>query len=255
MKRAACGSPREFVRRTIPTSARKDRDHPSAKVFPDQQREPASVDVRSENQKVHADQHLLLDAPSGFRRGRQSHAVDQRRRSGERCRRLAQPKDVRRNRRRAEVARLDAAHPRHQRQRQARRMGRAQSAGRSDERQAHRGGFLRRRRESRGRFDVGLGAGISQRHRAAQSRVRIRRRPRWRKSSKCRSIRTALTVSAAWTSTATALSGRRCRAAIWRASTGASAKARSTDRTRPANIVPKAGRCYTLPGPELRKLE
>ena len=43
----------------------------------------------------------------------------------------------------AEVARLDAAHSRHQRQRQARRICRAQPAGRSRQGQAHRGGVLR----------------------------------------------------------------------------------------------------------------
>ena len=153
----------------------------------DEQREPPSLDVRSEEQEVHADQHLLFDASSGVRRGRQSYAVDQRRRSGERGGRLAQSKDVRRNRRRTEVARLDADHPRHQRQRQARRMGRTQSAGRSDQRQADGGGFLRHRRQSGRRFGLGIDAGISQRHRAPQSRAQIRRRPRSRKSTKCRS--------------------------------------------------------------------
>ena len=40
----------------------KGSDHPSAKVFPIEQLEPAPVDVRSEDAEVHADQHLLPDA-------------------------------------------------------------------------------------------------------------------------------------------------------------------------------------------------
>ena len=47
---------------------------------------------------------------------------------------------------------------------------------------------------------------------------------------------------AAWTSTATAWSGCRSRAVTWRASTAASARARSTARRPPASIVRKAGR-------------
>ena len=49
-------------------------------------------------------------------------------------RRLAQHQDVPRDRRRGEVAGLDGARARHQRQRQARRLRRAQQAGRSDAR-------------------------------------------------------------------------------------------------------------------------
>ncbi len=52
------------------------------------------------------------------------------------------------DRRRAEIAGLDAVHPRHQRQRQARRLCGARSTGRSGQRQADRGGLLRHRRES-----------------------------------------------------------------------------------------------------------
>ena len=50
---------------------------------------------------------------------------------GQRRRRLAEHEDVRADRRRGEVAGLDAAHHRHQRQRQARRVRRGQSAARS----------------------------------------------------------------------------------------------------------------------------
>ena len=55
------------------------------------------------------------------------------------------------------------------------------------------------------------------------------------------------TRRAAWTSTATAWSGRRSRAATRRASTAASARARSTARPRPASIAPKAGRSIRCP--------
>ena len=60
----------------------------------------------------------------------------------------------------AEGAGLDADHPRHQRQRQARRLGRAEPAGRSDQGQAHRRRALWHRRQSAGRHDLGLGADL-----------------------------------------------------------------------------------------------
>ena len=104
------------------------------------------------------------------------------------------------------------------------------------------GGLLRRCRQSGGRFGVGIVAGISQLRRAPQSRAQsVGNRARGNLRSAARSR--AAMVSAAWISTATVWSGRRCRAAIWRASTGASAKVRSTGRQRRASIAPKAGRC------------
>ena len=57
---------------------------------------------------------------------------------GPRRDRLAEPQDVRGDRRRSEIAGLDAVHSRHQRQRQARRLCRAEPAGRSDQGQADR---------------------------------------------------------------------------------------------------------------------
>ena len=87
---------------------------------------------------AHAHQHLLQHAPPDVRRGREQHAVDERRRSG---RRLAEHEDVRRDARRGEVAGLDGARHGHERQRQARRVRRAEPAGRSREGQA-----VRRRR-------------------------------------------------------------------------------------------------------------
>ena len=58
--------------------------------------------------------------------------------------------------RRRQVAGLVAAHRGYQRQRQARRMGRAQSAGRTGEGQAHRARALRDRLQSARRVDLGL---------------------------------------------------------------------------------------------------
>ena len=69
---------------------------------------------------------------------RQRHAVAQRHRPG--CR-LDQHQDVRRDRRCREVARLVAVRARHQRQRQARRLCRAQRTARSGQGQADRPGF------------------------------------------------------------------------------------------------------------------
>ena len=74
-------------------------------AVPDRRRGPAPRDVRSEDAEAHAHQHVLRHAPSDVRRGRQPHAVDERRRAG---RRLAEHEDVRRDRRRGEVAGLDA---------------------------------------------------------------------------------------------------------------------------------------------------
>ena len=53
---------------------------------------PATVDVRPEDREVHVRRHVLLDASPAIRRGRERHAVDQRRRPG---RRLAELEDVR----------------------------------------------------------------------------------------------------------------------------------------------------------------
>ncbi len=71
----------------------------------------------------------------------------------------------------------------------------------------------------------------------------IRRRRRLPKSTTCRC---RASVRAAATSTPKASSGCRWRAAISAASIAASAKARSTDRPRPAIIVRKAGRSTNI---------
>ncbi len=87
--------------------------------------------------------------------------------------------------------------------------------------------------------DLGISARLPRRRRAPRSAI-----PCSRKSMKCRrpAIRRAASIS-----TARASSGRRLRAATWAASTAASAKARSTDRPRPASIVRKAGHFIRCP--------
>ena len=123
--------------------------------------------------------------------------------------RLAQPQDVRGDRRRGEVAGLDAARSRHQRQRQARRgLCRAEPAGRSDQGQAHHRRALRHRHQSGRRHGLGLGAGVPGLRRPRRTRAPIRPRRRWPKST--RPPMPGYGRRAAWTSTATASSGCRC---------------------------------------------
>ena len=110
---------------------------PVGQAVPARADPPRAVDPRSQDDEVHLRRHLLPDASPAVRLRRQRHAVDLERRRRRRGR-LGQHQDVRRDRRRGEVAGLDGARPRHQRQRQARRLRRAQPAGRSDQGQAHR---------------------------------------------------------------------------------------------------------------------
>ena len=72
-----------------PDYCKAGSSHPSAKLTPLDRVEPASRGVRPEDASAHAHQHLLRHAPPDVRRGRQSHAVDERRRTGGR---LAEPK-------------------------------------------------------------------------------------------------------------------------------------------------------------------
>ena len=104
---------------------------------------PPARDVRSEDAEVHAGRHLRANPPSQLRRGRQSHALSERRHHRQRSLRLGQYEDARRDRRRAEVAGLDAVRARHQRQRQARRHPGPQATGRPDQGQAGVDGHLR----------------------------------------------------------------------------------------------------------------
>ena len=133
MSRAASGSPPPCVRPTTRTYCKARIDPSVGEAVPARARRPPPRDVRSEDREAHAHQHVLRHASPDVCRGRQQHAVDERRRPGGR---LAEHEDVRGDRRRREVAGLDGAHHRHQRQRQARRVRRAEPAGRSDEGQA-----------------------------------------------------------------------------------------------------------------------
>ena len=118
-----------------PAFCKAGSDHPSAKAFPMERavRHLAVFDPKTK--KYTFVDTCFSHAPPAVRLRRQRHAVDERRRPGGR---LAEHEDVRRDRRRGEVAGLDGARARHQRQRQARRLRRAESAGRSGEGQAHR---------------------------------------------------------------------------------------------------------------------
>ena len=74
-------------------------------AVPAEPRRPPPRRVRSEDEEAHAHRHLLRHAPPDVRRGREQHAVDERRRAGGR---LAEHEDVRRDGRRGEVAGMDA---------------------------------------------------------------------------------------------------------------------------------------------------
>ena len=76
-----------------------------------------------------------------------------------------------RDRRRGEVAGLDGARARHQRQRQARRVRRARRAGRSGEGHAHQRAVLRGDAEPGRRIDLGRGDGQSRRGRARRAGI------------------------------------------------------------------------------------
>ena len=91
-----------------------------------------------------------------------------------------------RDRRRGEVAGLDGADSRHQRQRQARRLHRARSADRSDEGPAHQLAVLRGDAESGRRIDLGLDARLSRARSCVSCPDRIRPRPRSPRSTTCR---------------------------------------------------------------------
>src|SRR5439155_1175267 len=96
-----------------------------------------------------------------------------------RHRRLGQHEDVLGDARRGEVAGLDAVDRRHQWQRQAGRLGRAECAGRSDEGQADRARSLRNRLQSRRRLHLGLEhrpSGLGHSHSARIESVRDRAR-------------------------------------------------------------------------------
>ena len=80
-----------------PDYCKAESDHPSAKLFPLARSGPPALRLRSEDREVHVHRHVLLDASPAVRRGRERHAVDERRRPR---RRLAELEDVPRDRRR-----------------------------------------------------------------------------------------------------------------------------------------------------------
>ena len=125
-----------------------------------------------------------------------------------------------------------------------------------DEGQAHQRGILRRRAEPGRRLGLGLGARLSGRRRAARTRAPIRRQPRWRNIYEVpldeTGRRCTATRRAAWTSTATAWSGRRSPAAISPASTAASAKARSTARRATGQAMSGRLDALSVPGTAIR---
>ena len=150
----------------------------------------------------------------------QRHDLDERRRPG---RGLAEHEDVRPDRRRREIAGMDGARARHQRQRQTGRVRRAGPAAGSDEGHADQLGLLCGDAESGGRIDLGRDARRARRGCAGLRRARIRRRRRWPRSTVCRCLASA---RAAQTSTAKASCGSHWAAGTWAASIAASAKHR-----------------------------
>ena len=145
----------------------------------------------------------------------------------------------------AEVAGLDAVHPRHQRQRQARRLRRAQPAGRSREGQAHRRSPLRASPSSPADGSVwGTVLGYPGRRRARRVRARIRPTPRSPRSTSRRCPgygprggdidRNGVVWASLASGHLASFDRRKC-------------KGRSTGRPRPASIAPRAGRSIACP--------
>ena len=153
-----------------PDFCKKGSDHPSAKLFPLEQTHRALAIIDPKTLK-----YTFVD--TCFQTHHLQFAYDanntlwtsqrRRRRRG----RLGQHQDVRRDRRCGEVAGLDGAHPRHQRQRQARRVCRAQPAAGSGQGQAHRPGVLRGHAEPGRRIGLGDAARQPRLDRAARSRL------------------------------------------------------------------------------------
>ncbi len=111
---------------TIPISARRVRIIPRPRCSRSIQSRAPGGDARSEDDEVLLHRYLLRHAPSAIRLRRRQYAVAVRLGPGGG---LGEHQGLRRDRRRAEGARLVPVRARHQRQRQARRMGRAGQAG------------------------------------------------------------------------------------------------------------------------------
>ena len=234
-----------------PDFCKKGSNHPSAKVFPLERatRHLSMYDPKSGKftliSTCFQTHHLI------FAEDADHTLVDEQRRRRRRRRRLAEPPDVRADRRRGALAGLDAVHRGHERQRQARRVGRAEPAGRPGEGQARRRQLLRGRREPEGRLGLGhLARAFPELRRARRARAGPHATRRSRRST---SRRSRATARAAATSTATACTGCRCRAAT----------SASFDRRKckgplngPAAATgkhcPEGWTLYPLPGPQFR---
>ena len=198
-----------------------------------------TVDVRSEDRQVHADQHLLPDPSSDLRRGCQQHAVDQpagraaASSAGSNRKMFEETGDEEKSQGWTPLVldtngngkRDDYVEPN-------------QPVDPAKDKRIAAALYGIGVNPLDG-IDLGHGARLPRLHRPARSRRRSDGRLR---SPKSTSRRCPATARAAATSTATASSG--CR---WRAATSASfdrskCKGRSTDRPRPASIAPRAGR-------------
>ena len=239
--RRACGSPRASVRTQTPAFCQQGSSHPSAKAFPIAQsgrqmqlydpktKQVTTIDTCFGTHHLNFDNNGVLWFTGGgpvegwFDTKVYDKTHDEQKAQG-----------------------WTRVRPRHQRQRQARRLRRARSADRSDEGQAHQRAVLRRGAESGRRIDLGIGAGHARLARSpgagtesagdrALGSLRGARGTTRRRAGRD-------SRRAAWTWTATASSGPCCRADSWRASIAASARVRSTGRRPPASTVPKAGR-------------
>ena len=134
--RAASGSPRRCAAATTRTSASRARIIPRPSCSRSNSTNAAARGVDPKTKK-----YTFVDTCFGTHHLQFGYDANDTlwTSGGGPVRRLAQHEDVRRDRRRREVAGLDGADARHQRQRQARRLRRAEPAGRSDQGQAHRG--------------------------------------------------------------------------------------------------------------------
>ena len=147
----------------------KDGSIPSSKLFPLSRSGRQLAFFDPQTRQVHPDRHLLWHAPFTVRRGCQPHALDQQRRRRRRGG-LAQHQNVRADARRSQIAGMDGAGARHQREWQARRLRGAGSAGGSRQGQAHLRLVLRCDRQPGGRHHLGYDSRLPGPHRAAEPR-------------------------------------------------------------------------------------
>ena len=221
---------------------------PSAKAFPIGSRRAAHLAVLDPKTKKYTFVDTCFShAPSAVRLRRQRHAVDERRRPG---RRLAEHEDVRRDRRRREVAGLDGARARHQRQRQARRLRRAGSSRsiRAKDKRIERG-VLRGDAEPGRRLDLGRVRWASPARSCGSCPDRIRRRRRSPRSTTCRCPASAC---AAATSTARASCGCRSRSGHLGSFDRRKCKGPLNGPKATGDHCPEGWSFYQYPGPGFR---